>query len=175
LRTFDGFVAQWLRCNQEVPANMQQYSVWHPGYAWACRHDAWDQLGGLIDFGIVGSADLHMACGLIGAMEQSLTPDILRACPVYAEWCLEWQLRAETTIKRNVGFVDGLLLHYFHGAKKNRGYENRSNILWQTCFDPAKDIRRDWQGLLQLTDRKPLLRDNLRAYFRSRDEDGSQI
>jgi hypothetical protein len=175
LHSFEGFVAQWIRQNGEVPANMEQYSVWHPGYAWACRRDAWDHLGGLIDFGIVGSADRYMACGLIGEIAQSLSADIVRDCPVYTDWCLEWQARSETTIKRNIGFVDGLLLHYFHGAKKNRGYVNRSAILWQNQFDPVKDIKRDWQGMWQLTGRKIGLRDQLRAYFRARDEDSTEV
>jgi hypothetical protein len=175
LDSFEGFVAQWMRQNGEVPTNMEQYGVWHPGYAWACRRDAWDHVGGLIDFGIVGSADRHMACGLIGEMAQSFSADIVRDCPAYTEWCLEWQARAETTIRRNIGFVDGLLLHYFHGAKKNRGYFNRSTILWENQFDPAKDIKRDWQGMWQLTDRKIGLRDQLRGYFRAREEDSTEV
>jgi hypothetical protein len=175
LRSFEGFVAQWVRHNGKTPANMEQYSVWHPGYAWACRRDAWDHLGGLIDFGIVGSADRYMACGLIGEMAQSLSSEIFRDCPTYTEWCFEWQARAEACIKRDIGFVDGLLLHYFHGAKKNRGYFNRSAILWQNQFDPVKDIKRDWQGMWQLTGRKISLRDQLRAYFRARDEDSTEV
>lgn len=94
--SFKGFVAQWMAHNGTVPADMEEYGVWHPGYAWACRRDAWDQIGGLIDFGIVGSADRYMACGLIGAMAQSLGPELVRECPVYTDWCLEWQARAET-------------------------------------------------------------------------------
>jgi hypothetical protein len=175
LRSFEGFVAQWVRVNGETPANMERYSVWHPGYAWACRRDAWDHLGGLIDFAIVGSADRYMACGLIGEMAQCLSPEILRDCPTYAAWCFEWQARAESCIKRDIGFVDGLLLHYFHGAKKNRGYFARSAILWQNKFDPVKDIKRDWQGMWQLTDRKIGLRDQLRSYFRAREEDSTEV
>jgi hypothetical protein len=177
LRSFDGFVAQWMRRsgNGWMDTRPEQYGAWHPGYAWACRRDAWDHLGGLIDFAIVGSADRYMACGLIGEIAQSLSADIVRNCPIYTEWCFEWQARAETYIRRNIGFVDGLLLHYFHGAKKNRGYFNRSAILWQNRFDPAKDIKRDWQGLWQLTDQKVRMRDQLRAYFRSRDEDSTAV
>jgi hypothetical protein len=174
LKSFEGFVAQCMG-HRQSQAGMEQYSVWHPGYAWACRRDAWDQLGGLIDFAIVGSADRYMACALIGEIAQSLSPDLVRACPAYSEWCFEWQARAETYVRRNVGFVDGLLLHYFHGAKKKRGYFNRSAILWNNKFDPARDIKRDWQGVWQLSDRKPDLRDELRAYFRSRDEDSTEV
>lgn len=175
LASFQGFVAQWKRRNGQAPSNMEEYGVWHPGYAWACRRDAWDHLGGLIDFGIVGSGDRYMACGLIGEIAQSLSPEIIQDCPTYSEWCFEWQSRAENYVKRNIGFVDGLLLHYFHGAKRNRGYMNRSAILWNNSFDPARDIKRDWQGLWQLTDQKPGLRDELRAYFRSRDEDNTSV
>ena len=174
LNAFEGFVAQWIRNGRRASANQESYSVWHPGYAWACRRDAWDHLGGLIDYGIVGSADRYMAYGLVGEMAESLSPEIMRDCPVYAEWCFEWQARAEAYIKRNIGFVDGLLLHYFHGSKQKRGYVNRSTLLWDNQFDPSRDIKRDWQGMLQLTDQKPALRDGLRAYFRSRDEDSTE-
>jgi hypothetical protein len=175
LRSFDGFAAQWIRRGGDVPSDMGQYGVWHPGYAWACRRDAWDHLGGLIDFAIVGSADRYMACGLIGELAQSLSPDIVTACPAYTDWCMAWQERAETHVRRDIGFVDGLLLHYFHGAKSKRGYGNRSDILWKNQFDPVQDIKRDWQGLWQLTGHKPSLRDALRAYFRARDEDSTEM
>jgi hypothetical protein len=39
----------------------------------------------------------------------------------------------------------------------------------------TRDLKRDWQGLWQLTDPKVRLRDELRAYFRSRDEDSTEI
>ena len=195
LRSFDGFVAQWTGQNATAHTGMAhsgmahpgmahsgightvkgQYGAWHSGYAWACRRDAWDHLGGLIDFGIVGSADRYMACGLIGDMAPCLGAEIVRDCPAYTEWCLEWQARAEATIKHNIGFVDGLLLHYFHGAKRHRGYTDRPAILWKNQFNPASDLKRDWQGMWQLTDRKLELRDQLRAYFRSRDEDGTEV
>lgn len=175
LRSAQGFVAQWMQQNGHVPSHIEPYGVWHPGYAWACRREAWDDLGGLIDFGIVGSADSYMAWGLIGEMAKALSPEIIAPCPTYADWCLEWETRAERHVKRNVGFVEGLLLHDFHGAKRNRGYMNRSDILWRNAFDPARDIKRDWQGVWQLTDQKTGLRDELRAYFRARDEDNTAV
>jgi hypothetical protein len=38
--------------------------------------------------------------------------------------------------------------------------------LRRTGFDPDLDLKRDWQGLCQLTDRNRALRDGLRAYAR---------
>jgi hypothetical protein len=175
LASFEGFVARYMRQNGAEPPNLDKYGVWHPGYAWACRRDAWDHLGGLIDWGVVGSADRYMACGLIGMMDRSLSREITRGCPTYADWCLAWQDRAETYLKRNVGLVDGLLLHYFHGSKKHRGYFRRDEIIWKNQFDPSKDIKRDWQGMWQLTDQKIRMRDQLRGYFRSRNEDSTEV
>lgn len=173
MQTFGGFVAQYMQRDIAMPPRPDEYGVWHPGYAWACRRDAWDHLGGLIDFGIVGSADRYMACAFLGQVKSCLSAEVQRYCPTYTAWCVEWEARAERYIQRNIGYVQGLLLHYFHGSKKDRGYIGREEILWKNRFDPACDIKRDWQGLLQLTDQKSRLRDHLRTYFRSRNEDAT--
>ncbi|HVZ10746.1 hypothetical protein [Rhodopila sp.] len=176
LSGFDGFVAQYLRqagTGQDRDVRPDAYGRWHPGYAWACRRDAWDHLGGLIDFAVVGSADRYMACAFLGQVESCLSRDLTRRCPTYTTWCAAWQERADRHILRNIGCVEGLLLHHFHGPKRDRGYVRREEILWRNDFDPARDIKRDWQGLWQLTDRKPALRDRLRGYFRSRNEDAT--
>jgi hypothetical protein len=174
LATFNGFVAQYASGKGGDQPYPRRYGDWHPGFAWAARRDAWNHLGGLLDWGVVGSADYYMACGLIGTMADCLSSDIQRACPVYTAWCLEWQARAQRLLTRNIGYVDGLLLHHFHGPKKDRGYQSRERIIWHNQFDPSCDINRDWQGMWQLTERKPVLRDQLRSYFRSRNEDGTE-
>jgi hypothetical protein len=93
----------------------------------------------------------------------------------YARNLLLWQTRAELYIKRNIGFVDGLLLHYWHGKKRDRRYAERWNILVDNHFDPDLDLKRDRQGLWQLTERNIKLRDDIRAYFRSRSEDSIDL
>ena len=173
LKQFNGFAAQYNRTHDNRAA-ARGYSHWHPGFAWAARRDAWDQLGGLIDWAVVGSGDRYMACAMIGEVAACLSENLQLGCPGYFDHCLEWQARAERYLRRNVGHVDGLLLHYFHGSKKNRGYQDREQILWRNRFDPMRDIKRDWQGLWQLTDQKFQLRDQLRAYFRSRNEDATE-
>jgi hypothetical protein len=88
----------------------------------------------------------------------------------------KWGIRA-ASLKKNVGYVDGLLMHHWHGKKSDRGYATRGKILVDNQFDPTKDLKYDWQGLYYLvddgTERFVSLRDDMRAYFRSRNEDGS--
>jgi hypothetical protein len=163
-----GFVYSYL---QGLHAN-KDYSNWHPGFAWAARREAIDALGGLIDFAILGAADRHMAFGLIGKMESTIHSSLESA---YADQLRIWEKRAELYIRRNIGYVPGLLLHNWHGKKRDRRYRERWSILIKNQYDPMLDLKRDWQGLWQLTERNFKLRDDIRAYFRSRNEDSIDL
>ena len=138
-----------------------------PGGAHACTRWAWDSLGGLIDIGILGSGDSYMALGLIGEIERALKPNFH---PRYKETLRIWQDRAERHIQRNVGVVEGLALHFWHGPKGKRGYGTRNEILIQHQFNPDFHLKPDWQGLYQL-EASPQMRDDIRRYFRARRED----
>ena len=52
---------------------------------------------------------------------------------------------------------------------------DRWKLLRKWQYDPERDIRRDHQGLVQLTRSGERLRDDLRAYFRSRNEDSIDL
>lgn len=142
-----------------------------PGLAWACRRDAWDALSGLLDICILGAADWYCAHALIGQLNDIVRPEYTDR---YKSRLLEWQNRAEIYIKRNLGVISGLALHYWHGPKVNRKYGTRDQILIKNKYDPSIDLKRDWQGLYQLvvdTPRQIKLRDDIRKYFRQRNED----
>lgn len=160
-------------CYYTVPPDKKgPHAIWHPGFAWAYRRDAFDALGGLIDFAVLGSGDRHMACALIGCVEESVHPNVNA---IYRDRLLEWQWRADRYIRRNVGVVSGLIVHYWHGAKVNRRYKDRWRILVDNQYNPNTDVKYDWQGLLQLVDRGEQrsidLRDQIMRYFRERNED----
>src|ERR1019366_5490896 len=148
----------------------------HPGYAWAMRREAFDALGGLLDIAIVGEADWIMARAILGEAAEVLYPGISAG---YGQAILEWQNRAVRHLRRNLGHVEGTLLHYWHGPKAKRNYWDRCRILADSQFDPERHLKRDWQGLYQLVDRGDerslVLRDGLRNYFRSRNEDATQM
>lgn len=154
-----------------VDGQRKDVSYQHPGYWWAWRREAWDAVGGLIDFSVLGSADAHMGYALIGQMDMTIDGDLH---PRYKELLRLWGARADAAIKRNVGYVPGVLLHYWHGPKAKRGYVSRWKILIEEGFNPDVDLYRDAQGLWQLSDRNVRLRDRIRQYFRSRDEDANE-
>ena len=151
----------------------------HPGFAWAARRDALNKLGAglssgpLIDWGILGSADRHMAAGWIGRIGDSVHKDMH---PNYLKWLKLWQARAEKTIRRNVGFSHGTIRHMWHGRKADRGYSSRWKILVKNQFDPEADLVKDVSGVWQLVSdcpRQMMLRDDIRKYFRARREDAT--
>lgn len=143
----------------------------HCGYAWACTRQAMELMDGLIDFSIVGSGDFQMACAFMDDIRRSVN---YPCSPEYLSGLVAWGERVKK-LRKNVGFVEGLLIHNFHGLKSSRGYSTRWKILVDNQFNPRTDLRKDWQGLNYLvdddTDRYMNLRDELKAYFRSRNED----
>jgi hypothetical protein len=150
-------------------------SFWHPGYAWAARREALEFTGGLMDHAILGSGDHHMARALVHDVPRSYPKGI---SPSYSRMCLNWQERCKANIKKDIGYIQGAISHYWHGKKANRQYVNRWDILVDNKFDVDNDIQRDTQGLWQLvvnSERQIALRDGMRAYFRQRNEDSIDL
>ena len=155
--------------NGEKYVTPSKYSnYFHVGYTWAIRRDAYDSIGGIPDFAILGSGDNHLALALLGEVDESLNkklhPNYIKLCRIFQERCMK-------NIKKNVGYVHGTIMHYFHGNKVDRKYQDRWKILVNNQFDPLEDIYKDSNGLWQLDDKKIELRDDIRRYFRERNED----
>ena len=124
---------------------------------------------------ILGGGDSHMAYGLLQQTELAkLHLEMLGATDSYRRYLATWQANA-ARLKKNVGYMEGSLLHKWHGPKAKRGYNSRWKILETNKFDPFTDLMPDHQGVLRLTGTKPQLRDDLRAYFRSRQEDSDSL
>lgn len=155
-------------CNGEKYDPGKSKNFWHPGYAWGARKEVLDKIGGLIDFGVLGAGDHHIATAVIGSVHSSIHGKVSES---YKKKAKEWQDIAYPAIQEDIGYVPGLLTHAFHGKKRDRRYQERWQILIDNEFDPDVDIVRDTNGLWKLAGNKPKLRDGLRGYLASRNED----
>lgn len=147
----------------------------HPGYSMAFRREAYNALGGLIDTGALGSGDRHMMTALVGKVHESFHPNVSEG---YKKALYVWQDRAEKYIKRNIGYVPCVVRHMFHGAKSNRQYGSRWQILVKWQFDPFTDLKKDSSGILTLVsedDRQLGFRDDTYKYYRTRKEDSRSL
>lgn len=174
--TFDthkGFCYQWQRHQLNVDQKNNPYKkFWHTGYAFAIRKDMYNALGGLIEFPILGAADHHMCKAWIGKIDESYPHNIH---PNYKMLCDNYQKRCERHLKQNISYVPGTILHHWHGKKADRKYHERWQILIKNDFDPLMDIKKDCNNLWVLEGNKPQFRNDLRNYFRVRNEDSIDL
>ncbi len=146
------------------------YANWHPGFAWAFTRHAFTSIGGWPELAILGSGDRHLACSLIGRGRVSYNHSVHAN---YKHMVESLEQRCERYIKRDVGYVPGLIIHGWHGSKASRQYKTRWGILVEHQYDPFRDVYRDWQGLLRLDDDRVELRHAIQKYFRVRQEDAN--
>jgi hypothetical protein len=169
-----GTDSEYYPSTEPHPAGVSKRTLFgRPGLAWAANVDDFEPIGGLIDFSILGAGDWYMAHGLVGSMRVTAGEHY---SPAYAKHLMQWQKKALDHVRKDVGYVEGTVLHDFHGRKQLRGYNTRGRILKDCVFDPDTDIQRDRYGLYQLVNidaRQWQLRDRVRAYFKARSEDST--
>lgn len=141
---------------------------WHPGFAIAMRRGTFDALGGLYDLGILGAGDHHLMCALVGKVELSVPGGVTDE---YRRSLQEYQKKVTRAVDGLFTYVDGTILHGYHGTKESRGYISRWEILVKHAYDPLADVVRNSYGVLELAQEKTGLRDDIIKYFRSRNED----
>jgi hypothetical protein len=168
IKTDKGFGYMYRRSGKPY-IQTYRYGFWHPGFAWACTKHAYQTMGGLIDYSILGSGDHHMALGLITKVECSHPKNIH---PNYRKLLREFEQRVRTL---RLGYIDGNIVHYWHGDLKLRRYKERWQILTEHEYDPNADVYRDPVGLYQLTDSGLRLHNELRDYFAGRLEDDTRV
>lgn len=146
------------------------YSYPHPGYAWAIRRGTLNSIGGLIEASGLGAGDHQMAMAFIGHIEKAVHG---RTAQAYQDFIRAWGERAYRFVQGNVGVVNGMLSHHWHGEKSKRKYQERWETLIKHDFNPLTDLRRNLDGVLELACNKPAMRADFDRYFRQRDEDAN--
>lgn len=146
---------------------------YQPGYAWAGRIDTIQKLGGLFELAICGSGDRHMGYSFVGQEYFSMPTRINK---VYKDKVSEWASKAQNIVQRNIGYVDGNILHNWHGKKENRKYIDRWQILIDNEIDLEQHLTKNDQGVLEWSESAPLkLKNDLSEYFSQRNEDSNDV
>ena len=144
------------------------YKYSHTGFAWAYTRRFLEEVGGLIEICGMGSADHHMACGLISQIEKSLPGE----CNTnYVNALKRWEARAVRAANYNIGFVPLSIEHYFHGRKQDRAYVSRWQMFLDHDFDPDNDLKKNSYGVIEFSGNKPTLTRMWDNYMRARRED----
>lgn len=151
LRHFKSFGIQHQKRIPKQKHPSQPYPYAHSGFAWCCTrkfieamYGAGGSNGPLMDWPVLGSGDHHMAFAMIGE-----TKDTIHAMmhPSFFRKCYEWQNRAVSVTKGEVGFTMGFIQHKFHGPKNRRYYRERWQILVDHSYDPDTQLTHDEQGI----------------------------
>jgi hypothetical protein len=138
---------------------------WHPGYAWACTRTAYEQIGGLFDCAIIGGGDHIMALSLINKALMNNKD----SSNDYKEIILNYQ---DKFTDLRLGYVPGVIKHYFHGSKANRKYTQRKEILLKYNYEPSIFITKNKESIVVPSNECPQeLVEEIFNYFLERNED----
>jgi hypothetical protein len=141
-------------------------NFWHPGFAWAMTRKAFERVGGLYEVSILGSGDHIMMHCLLNNGKNSISST---NTDDYKNSILEYEKKF---CKLRFGYVPGVIRHYYHGSKKNRGYQERWKILVNHKYSPILHIQKDSNGLIIPTKEfSKELQQEIFDYFASRNED----
>jgi len=141
-------------------------NYWHPGFAWACTRKAYEQMGELFDYGILGSGDNIIAYSLINIGLKSINEN---STDDYKKLVIDFQNKVKHL---RLGYVPGVIKHYFHGLKVNRKYTERWMILVKYLYSPKQHIKKNKEGIIVPTKDCPTeMLDEIYNYFKGRSED----
>ena len=163
LNIFNSFGYSYAKNKQYTSKGLD---YWHPGFAWAITRKAYERIGKLYDVGVLGSGDNIMAFALINKSKHYVNG---KYSDDYNNSMLEFQEKAKTL---RLGYVPGVIRHYYHGKKKNRHYIERTKILANYQYSPIKDITYDKDGIIIPTENfSNSFKEDILQYFWERKED----
>ena len=148
-----GFVYNWIH-KPDTPKKRGR-----SGLAWASAIKTLESVGWLIDWDIVGASDWFLVFGLTNQKLMADTP-----CKKKNE---KWSELVKQYVNANVGYIEGTVVHFFHGWPSDRGYVTRGKILIDNHFDPDVDVGYREGGLMYFSTEKPKLQQGIIEYFKS--------
>lgn len=109
-----------------------------------------------------------MALSILNSGLKSINKDVTDN---YKKIILEYEKKIKNA---RLGYVPGVIRHYYHGSKKNRQYTERWKILVNNDYDPINHITIDKNDIIIPSANFPdKLKKEILMYFKERNEDES--
>lgn len=150
---------------------LKQKKYRHPGFAWACSRNAYEKMGGLFEYAIVGGGDMIMECcwtNRLHLLEKRYEPlqSFVSSIKEFQEKVKHFQL----------GYLNVIIQHYYHGERKNRMYVDRNTILINNEYNPKNDLIRPFEHnnfsfLVPTFEFYKKIETQIKEYFLSRKEE----
>ena len=121
-----------------------------PGMAWAARRDVLDAHG-LYDWEVLGPADKLLLVAAAGRGDLAL-PWMSEA---HARHYWKWARRFADAMGRRMSWIDGDLVHLWHGDLASRRYDERIDGFERFGFDPEADLAVTNDGAWRWNSDKP--------------------
>lgn len=151
-----------------IGTSAQQIGSVH-GFAWAAARDLLRQHR-FYDACIIGGGDSAMLRAAYGCFDDAVRLQQLNGRQ--RTHYLAWAETFHNAVRSNVGFVEGKVVHLWHGSMEHRRYADRYRGLARFRFDPFEDIAVDDNDAWRWNTNKSKMHDYVRGYFLSRREDG---
>ena len=150
-----------------------KYGFWHCGFAWACNKYAYEKTNGLIDYAILGSGDHHMALSYIQKVEMSF-PKNNKIHESFFQKLKDYQALVRIH-KLRLSYIEGTILHHWHGSLEDRKYVERWDIFYKHNYNPEEDIVYNHEGLINLSEKGKRMEIDIVQYFIDRREDNTVV
>jgi hypothetical protein len=144
----------------------------HLGFAWAIRR--WiQQKHGFYDAQVLGNGDFVMGHAMYG--DEDFWNGDNWQCSRLSEPMLRhieaWGRPFHEDVRGSVYYVEGRVLHLWHGKQEDRQYDSRLDVLKASDFDPEIDLALDENECWVWASNRPELHQWAEGYFHSRKEE----
>jgi hypothetical protein len=142
----------------------------HTGFAWAAQKSILQKYK-FYDVCIAGTADHIMAHSFVGDWDTHCVKRVFGNNPQFYDHYLKWSKKIYSSVRSKVSYVDGTLLHLWHGDVVNRKYAERERVLEKFNFNPSLDLRLNAKNCWKWNHSNRELKEWAKEYFVLRKED----
>jgi hypothetical protein len=133
-----------------------------PGMAWVARRRLLETHG-FYDAGVIGGGDALLVAAACGR-----APDKAAAFhmgPEQSSHYVAWASRFYQDVQGRISFVEGDVVHLWHGDLSDRRYTERFKDFHRFGFDPRHDLAQAPEGVWRWNSNKPELHNWVRGHF----------